>query len=116
MEMRAKLGYLQIAPRKVRLVSDFISGMDIKRAKAELSFSKKRAAQLLLKLLNSAIFSAKKNFNFDEKRTANLYIKRVIVDEGPKLKRFRPVSRGIAHPIQKKMSHVTLVLDEKKTK
>lgn len=116
MEIKAKLKYLQMAPRKVRLVSDLISGMDIKRAKAELSFSKKRAAQPLLKLLKSAISNAKKNFDFDEERIDNLYIKRVVVDEGPKLKRSKPVSRGMAHPIQKKTSHITLILDEKKTK
>lgn len=113
MEIKASLKYFRMAPRKVRLVSDLIRGMDTEKAKAQLQFSKKRAAKILFKLLNSAIANAKGNFDFSEEKIKNLYIKRVIVDEGPKLKRWMPVARGSAHEIQKKTSHITLVLDEK---
>lgn len=116
MEIKVSLNYLRIAPRKVRLVADLISGMDVKKAKVELSFSKKRAAEPLLKLLDSALASAKHNFGFSEKNIKNLYIKKITVDEGPKLKRWMPVARGVAHQIQKKTSHVTLVLEEVKEK
>ena len=116
MEIKASLRYLRMAPRKVRLVADLIRGMRIDQAKTELSFSKKRAAEPLLKLLNSAIANAKNNFNIPEEKIKNFYIKRITVDEGPKLKRWRPVARGASHQIQKKTSHITLVLEERKSK
>ena len=104
-----------MAPRKVRLVTHLISGMRVEESKNALRFLNKRASEPILKLLNSAIANARKNFSFDEKRIASLYIKKIVVDEGPKLKRWMPVSRGTAHQIQKKTSHINLVLDERKT-
>jgi len=115
MEIKASLNYLRTAPRKVRLVTQLISGMRVEEAKNSLKFLSKRASEPILKLLNSAIANARKNFSFDEKRIASLYIKKIVVDEGPKLKRWMPVSRGTAHQIQKKTSHINLVLDERKT-
>jgi len=109
MEVKAKLNYLRIAPRKVRIVADLIRGKPVKEAKKILKFTVKRAAKPLLKLLNSAIANAKHNFNLDEN---NLYISKILVNEGPKLKRVFPRARGHADIIQKKTSHVTLVLDE----
>ncbi len=104
----AKLRYLKIAPRKVRLVADSIRGKNIEEAQAILSFSSKRACQSLLKLLKSALANAKSNFdNINEK---NLYISRIFVDEGPKMKRWRAQSRGRAAQIQNKSSHVSLEL------
>ena len=115
MEIKASLNYLRMAPRKVRLVTQLISGMGVDEAKNALRFLNKRASKPILKLLNSAIANARKNFSFDEKRIASLYIKKIVVDEGPKLKRWMPVSRGTSHQIQKKTSHINLVLDERKT-
>jgi len=115
MEIKASLNYLRTAPRKVRLVTQLISGMGVDEAKNALRFLNKRASKPILKLLNSAIANARKNFSFDEKRIASLYIKKIVVDEGPKLKRWMPVSRGTSHQIQKKTSHINLVLDERKT-
>ena len=115
MEIKASLNYLRTAPRKVRLVTQLISGMGVGEAKNALKFLNKRASKPILKLLNSAVANARKNFSFDEKRIASLYIKKIVVDEGPKLKRWMPVSRGTAHQIQKKTSHINLVLDERKT-
>jgi len=116
MEIKASLNYLRMASRKVRLVANLISGLEVQDAKNELNFLNKRAVKPIVKLLNSAIANAERNFNFDEKRLSSLYIKKIIVDEGPKLKRLMPVSRGMAHQIQKKTSHITMILDEKISK
>lgn len=113
MEIKTSLKHLRIAPRKVRLVADLIRGMNMEKAKVELQFSKKRAAKPLLKLLNSVVVDAGKNFDLDQKRIENLYIKKIIIDEGPKFKRWMPISRGSAHEIQKKTSHIILALEEK---
>ena len=108
MPAKAQLRHLRIAPRKVRLVADLIRGKKAKQAKSLLEFSPQKSASILLKLLKSAIVSAKDVFQLEEK---NLYISKITVDEGPKLKRWRPRSRGRAYEIQKKTSHVTLFLD-----
>ncbi|MBI2450504.1 MAG: 50S ribosomal protein L22 [Candidatus Nealsonbacteria bacterium] len=114
MRVAAKLRYLRIAPRKVRLVADLIRGKTIEEAQAALNFTVKKAAKPLLRLLNSAIANAKNNFQLDP---ANLYILSLSVDEGPKTKRWMPRARGSAYEIQKKVSHVNLVLEEiKKSK
>ena len=113
MEIKVSLNYLRISPRKVRLVSNLILKNKVQEATRKLKLLNKRAAKPLLKLLNSAIANAKNNFGFEEKRIDSLYIKNILVNEGPKIKRWRPVARGSAHPIQKKTSHITLVLEEK---
>jgi large subunit ribosomal protein L22 len=66
-EVKAKLRYLRIAPRKVRLVADLIRGKSVEEAERILNFTRKKAAFPLLKLLKSAIANAKHNFNLDEK-------------------------------------------------
>lgn len=104
----AKLRYLRIAPRKVRLVADLIRGKSVEKAQTILNFTTKRAAPVLLKLLNQAVANAKNNFQLEEK---NLYISKILVDEGPKYKRWMPRARGRAFQIQKKTSHITLTLD-----
>jgi len=110
MEVKAHLRYLRMAPRKVRLVADLIRGKEVKEAKEILNFCKKRAAKPLLKLLNSAIANATHNFNLKEE---NLFISKILVNEGPRLKRIFPRARGRRDIIQKKMSHITIVLEEK---
>ncbi|MBI4359299.1 MAG: 50S ribosomal protein L22 [Candidatus Nealsonbacteria bacterium] len=110
MEVIAKLNHLRLAPRKVRLVADVIRGQEALKARNNLSFLPRRASQPFLKLLDSALANAKNNFQLDEK---TLYLAKVLVDEGPKLKRWRPRARGRAFPIQKKTSHLTIVLKEK---
>ena len=109
MLVTAKLRYLRIAPRKVRLVADLIRGKRIEEAQNILNFKVKKAALPLLKLLRSATANAKNNFQLDE---SNLYIAKILVDEGPKYKRWRARARGRADEIQKKTSHITVVLDE----
>lgn len=113
MEVKAHLRYLRITPRKVRLVADLIRGKSVNKAKEILTFSKKKSAKMLLKLLNSAISNAKHNFNLNEE---NLFIETILVNEGPRLKRIFPRARGRADILQKKTSHVTIVLKEKQEK
>src|SRR3989338_6556686 len=105
----AALNYLRVAPRKVRAVADLIRGLPVQEAEAQLALSPRRPAQPLLKLLRSAVANAKNNRQLPTNR---LMIEEIRVDQGPMLKRFMPRARGSASMIQKKMSHVTLVLDE----
>jgi large subunit ribosomal protein L22 len=109
MPIISKLKYLRIAPRKVRLVADLIRRKEVKQAQTILDFTTKGAAKPLGKLLKTAIADAHHNFQLDP---SNLYISKITVDEGPKYKRWKARSRGIAAPIQKKTSHITLVLSE----
>ena len=109
MSVTAKLNYLRIAPRKVRLVADLIRGKKVEEAQTILNFTVKKASLPLLKLLNQAIANAKNNFQLDP---ANLFIAKITVDEGPKYKRWMARARGQASEIQKKTSHITLILDE----
>jgi large subunit ribosomal protein L22 len=109
MKVFSKLKYLKIAPRKTRLVADLIRGKKVEEAKPILNFTVKKAAKPILKLLNSAIANAGNDLNLDSK---NLYIDKIIVDEGPKYKRWMPRARGRVTEIQKKSSHITLVLEE----
>lgn len=109
MLVTAKLKHLRIAPRKVRLVADQVRGKSVEEAQAILNFTIKRGAKDLLKLLKSAAENAKNNFQLDP---INLYIKKFLVDEGIKYKRWMPRARGQATLIQKKTSQVTLILDE----
>lgn len=109
MEITAKLNHLRIAPRKTRLVVDLIRGKKASAAQSILMFTVKRGAEPILKLLNSALANARHNFHLSQD---NLYIKKITVDEGPKIKRWMPRARGSAYEIQKKTSHITIVLDE----
>jgi len=107
-KVNAKLKYLRISPRKARLVADTIRGLPVSDAKAQLHLSPKRVSTHLEKLLGSAVASATHNNQLEESK---LYIDEIRVDKGPTLKRWRPRARGSASKIEKKTSHVTLVLD-----
>lgn len=101
---------MRIAPRKVRAVTNLLKGKDVGYALNQMEFYMKRPVLPLMKLLNSAIANAENNFNMVK---SNLYIKEFLVDEGVKLKRFRPKAQGRAGEIQKKTSKVRLVLGER---
>lgn len=109
MEVRAKLSNLRVAPKKARKVADLVRGKKVEEAVAILSFTVNKTAAPMLKLLNSAISSAKKDFQLDG---ASLSVSKITVDEGPKLKRWHPMSRGRAYTILKRTSHIVLVLSE----
>ncbi len=110
MEVRATLRFLRQSPKKVRLVVGLVRGMDVAEAEAQLRFAVKKAARPVLKLLRSAVANAENNFKLDPK---TLYIKRIFVDEGPTLKRWRPRAFGRASMIRKRTSHITIILGEK---
>ena len=108
-EITAKLRYLRVSPRKVRVVANSIKGRTAKEAEAHLRFLNRGSAPALRKLLRSAMANAKHNFNIDAEK---LNVKTVRVDKGPTLKRMKPRSRGIGSPIHKHSSHITLILTE----
>lgn len=110
--MRAFLKNYRQSPRKVRLVADLIKGKKVSEAIAELDFLAKRASLPIKKLLLSAIASAKQAGMEAE----NLFIKELRVDKGVVMKRIMPAAMGSAHRINKRTSHVTLVLAEKEIK
>lgn len=111
MSSKAKLKYLRMAPRKVRLVADLIRGKNINEAIAMLTFSPKKAAVHIAKLLKSAVANAEQTGKVD---IDTLYIKSITVDEGSHFPpRFRPRAHGRATPILKRTSHVNVELEER---
>lgn len=109
-EVKVQLKYLRMSPKKVRLVADLIRGKEFQEAKNQLLFSKKAASRPLKKLLDSAFQAAKERFHLKEEE---LFIKRILVNEGPTLYRFKARAFGRATPIRKRSSHILLVLDKK---
>lgn len=110
MEARAHAKYVRIAPRKVRIVLDLIRGKEVADALNILTFTPKASSIVLEKLLRSAAANAENNH--DMNRDA-LYISECYADQGPTIKRFRPRAMGRASSIQKKTSHITIILQEK---
>ena len=110
MEVRAKLKFARIGPRKAQLVADLIRGKGSEESLSVLMFTKKSAAKTISKLLKSAIANAGQNKTIDVDR---LYVKKITVDQGPTMKRFMPRALGRATTIRKRSSHILIVLDEK---
>ena len=102
---------VRIASRKVRLVVDLIRGKKIGEAVAILRLTPKAASPVVEKVLKSAIANAEHNYDLD---VENLIVSEVFVDEGPTMKRFRPRAQGRASAINKRTSHITVVVSEKK--
>ena len=111
-EIKAKLNKLDIAPRKVRAIIRIISGLPVGEAEAQLLFRKERATLPIIKLLKSVVANAENQGI----ATTNLYVKKIWADEGQVMKRWLPRARGMATPLHKKFSHVTIVLGENTTK
>lgn len=111
MQAKATAKSVRIAPRKVRLVVDLIRGKDVNEATAILRFTNRSASPVVEKLLKSAVANAEHNYEMDPD---NLVISEAYVDEGVTLKRFRPRAQGRASRINKRTSHITLILTEKK--
>lgn len=105
----AKINYLHIAPRKVRLIGNTLKGLTAQEAEAQLMLRPQRASKELLSLLRSAIANAQNNQKINRDL---LVISSFYVNPGPIIKRFLPRAQGRATPLQKKMSHVTLILGE----
>lgn len=108
-EIKAKLNNLKVSPRKARLVADLVRNKKIDEAEKLLKFSYKKSAEPFLKLLKSAVFNAKNNFNIEED---GLFVKELKVDKGRTLKRWMPRARGVAKRINKRTSHISLILSE----
>lgn len=111
MEARAVARYVRIAPKKVRLVVDQIRGKNISQARAILAFSERGAAETVIKVLNSAVANAEHNHGM---RGDDLYVKATYVDGGPTLKRIRPRAKGSASRINKRTSHITIIVAPRK--
>ncbi len=115
MEFRAEMRYLRVSPQKARLVLDLIKGRRVEEARNTLMFTKKRVASHVGKLLQSALDNA--NFLATEKgldvEIDNLYVKRAVANDGPRMKRIRPAPQGRAYRYQRRIAHIELVLAER---
>jgi large subunit ribosomal protein L22 len=111
MQAKAVARTVRIAPRKARLVVDLIRGKQVGEAVAILNLTPRAASPIIEKVLKSAVANAEHNYEMD---VNNLVVAQAFVDEGPTLKRFRPRAMGRASAINKRTSHITIVLSEKK--
>jgi len=110
MEARAVARYVRVSPRKARLVVDLIRGKAATEAETILKFTPRGAAEVVGKVLHSAIANAEKNLKI---RPETLYVSATYVDEGPTLKRIRPRAMGRAFRINKRTSHITVVVKQR---
>ncbi|MCY1692642.1 50S ribosomal protein L22 [Exiguobacterium sp. SL14] len=110
MQSKASANMVRIAPRKARLVVDLIRGKQIGEALSILAYTNKATTPIVEKVLKSAIANAEHNFDMN---IENLVVTEAYVNEGPTLKRFRPRAMGRASRINKRTSHVHIVVSEK---
>ena len=113
MEAVAKLRNVPTSPRKMRLVADLVRGKKVAQALGELRFEANQGAELIEKLLLSALANWQQHNEDDRIEDANLYISEIFVDEGRQLKRLRPAPQGRGHRIRKRSNHITLKIDTK---
>jgi large subunit ribosomal protein L22 len=114
-EFRAESRYVRVSPQKARLVLDLIKGRRVEDALNTLAFTKKRIAPQVHKIVRSALdnanyLSTEKGLDVD---VDNLYVKRAIANEGPRMKRIRPAPQGRAYRYQRRMAHIEIALAEK---
>jgi large subunit ribosomal protein L22 len=110
MEVAARLKNSRISPQKCRLVADQVRGMPVEKALELLTFSSKKAAVIVKKLLESAIANAEHNEGAD---IDELKVSSIFVDEGPTMKRWRPRAKGRVNQILKRTSHITVTVAER---
>lgn len=115
MEAKAKARFVRVTPQKARRVVDLIRGKQAAEAVAVLKFAPQAAAEPVLKTVRSAVANAVEGAKRNSERLdeADLYISEVFVDEGPTLKRFRPRAQGRAGRINKRTSHITVVVSQR---
>src|SRR6266516_4812720 len=115
MEFRAGARFMRVSPQKARLVLELIKGRRVEEARNTLLFTKKRVAEHVGKLLQSALDNA--NFLATEKgldvEIDNLYVKSAIANDGPRMKRIRPAPQGRAYRYQRRIAHIELILAER---
>jgi len=109
MDATAKLSFTRLSPQKARLVVDMVRGKRVQEALNILKFSPQKAAEIVAKLVSSAVANAEQKGVSDVDR---LFVKTIFVDQGPVLRRFMPKGRGSASRIRKPTSHITVVLGE----
>ena len=114
-EFRAEARWVRVSPQKARLVLNLIKGRRVEEAMNALAFSKKRVAERVQKVLRSAVenanyLSTEKGMDVD---VDNLYVKRAVANDGPRMKRIRPAPQGRAYRYQRRMSHIEIALAEK---
>ena len=110
MEARAQARYVRVTPQKARRVVDLIRGMQAAEAQSLLKFAPQAASEPIGKVLDSAIANATNNLNLDP---TTLVISEAYIDEGPTMKRFRPRAQGRAFRINKRTSHITVVVSDR---
>jgi large subunit ribosomal protein L22 len=110
MEARAQARYVRVTPMKARRVVDVIRGMQADEAAAMLRFAPQAAAEPVRKVLESAMANAEDK---DGVATDSLYVAEAYVDEGPTIKRFRPRAQGRAYRINKRTSHISVIVEER---
>ncbi len=110
MEIKAVAKYIRLSPQKARLVADVVRGMGVEDALTTLRFMPKKGAGIIRKVLASAIANADQVDTVD---VDTLYVKQILIDGGPMLKRFSSRAQGRANRILKRSSHITVVVDEK---
>ncbi len=111
MEAKAVARFIRISPRKARQVVDLIRGKEVGQALGILKNSPKKAARIIEKVVNSAIANAENNY---EMFAGDLYINKAYADEGPTMKRIKPRAMGRADRINKRTSHITIIVSDKK--
>jgi len=109
MEVRAVAKYIRMSPQKVRLVTDLVRGMGANQALVVLRFTPKAAAKEVAKVIASAVANAEENFGLSSE---DLFVYRIMADEGPTLKRGRAGARGRYKPLLKRGSHITVILSD----
>lgn len=115
MDSTATIRFARVSPQKARLVADLIRGRDVSDAIEVLTFTEKKSAPLIKKLVESAVANAEVKAERDDEDLDidDLFIQTILVDAGPTLRRFRPRAQGRATRILKKTSHITVVLSSK---
>jgi large subunit ribosomal protein L22 len=115
MEFRAEARYMRVSPQKARLVLDLIKGRRVEDALNTLTFTKKRVAEPIHKLLRSAVENA--NYLSQEKGmdvdVDNLFVLRAVANDGPRMKRIRPAPMGRAFRYQRRMAHIEIAIAER---
>lgn len=110
--MIAKLKQIRISPKKANLVAALVRRKDVTEAVDTLKFTNKKAAEIIKKIIQSAAANAENNF---KQKKDELYVKEIIVTEGPTYKRSIPISKGRMNPLLKRTSHITVKLGVKET-
>lgn len=107
---RAKVSYARVSASKAKIVLDTVKGKNVREAEAILRYTPRNAARIIEKVLKSAVANAENNLEMDP---STLYIDEAFANQGPTMKRIRPRAQGRAYRIEKKSSHITIILNER---